>query len=304
MKLMIFLVLAAYYAGQGSLTGIEDLVSPASRIMGGGSTARRMHEMHGSGMMVPAIVPDRILVVDREFRVLVDSAFSADAEKDAINANEVLERGEPVTLDGEPLAWVLVGSMIDRAFNPTQQRFLGALRRAVLFSAIAVAMVALAIGSVFLDGVTRPLRELTDAAQAITTGDLAVPLPSTANDEVGDLTVAFRTMRDSLEDARSQRDRMFRDIAHELRTPVTLSRGEEDAMLDGVYTIDADSVCSLQEEIAILDRLIGDVRLIASMDRDRFTLHRQSIEVGVLFERAERIGSRRHSRSGIGTHRT
>ena len=281
----------AYYEDQGSFEGVSDLIRPTVRRSGGDPMARRMREMHGTSMptMFQMMLPDRVLLVDREGRVIAASLPPGDARDGDAPAEAVPRRfremGAPVTPFEESTAWVLVGSMIDSAFNPQQARFLHALRTAVLLSALAVAGLAMFLGSAFLAGVTRPLRELTNAARTIAAGDLAVTLPDGGGDEIGALARSFRTMRDSLEEAHTQRDRMFRDIAHELRTPVTLLRGEVEAMLDGVYPIDEQSVRSLQEEIGILDRLVADVRLIASMDGERFVLSREPVDMGALLDR-------------------
>lgn len=286
--------LASYYADRGDFRGVEELLRPAPHPRAGETMMRRMQGMHGSAMpgMMPAMLPERIILLDERSRIVADTRPSELSVRTGSPFPDASVRGEPIadtspagTADDQPVGWVLVGSMIDSTFNPLQEQFLGALRRAVLLSALIVGIVAMVLGSLFVAGITRPLRELTRAAGTIADGNLAVTVPSGGGGEVEALADSFRAMRASLEAAESQRDRMFRNIAHELRTPVTLLRGEIEAMLDGIYTIDRDSLRSLQEEIGILDRLASDLRLISSMDGGDFPLQREPVDPADLLER-------------------
>ncbi len=302
-------VLVAYYEDRGNFDGVAELLRPRSPITG--RDARRMPEMHESmmhserrgpagSMMFGAAVFERVLLVDRDGGTIADSHPTGAISREPRSVYR--ERGVPVVIGGETIARVLVGSMIDSAFNPQQAAFLRALRMAVLLSALVVATVAIVLGTLFLSGVTRPLRELAGAAHTIAGGNLTVTLPPGGADEIGELTESFRTMRDSLEEAHRQRDRMFRDIAHELRTPVTLLRGEIDAMLDGVYRIDADQVRSLREEITFLERLITDVRLISSIEGGEFVLNRERVHVGELLRRVQGAFRTEATAAGIEIH--
>ena len=239
---------------------------------------------------------ERVVLVEENGNVAVDTTDRPLPQDVTARA---AEQGAPVMHEDDPVAWVLVGSMIDSSFDPQQERFLASVRTGVIVSAGAVSLIALLFGSLFLAGLIRPLRQLTAAAQAVSTGNLTVPVTTTANDEVGTLADTFRSMRDALAQAEEERRRMFRDIAHELRTPVTLLRGEIEAMLDGIYPVNADSLRSLHQEIAALDRLIADVRTVSSMDSPGFTIERSPTDVAALLERVRNLFQREASNRGI-----
>jgi len=294
---------ASYYRDQGSFTGAEALVERLPRAPGQNGH-HMMHEMHGMsetrgsmrhGTIGPAEL-ERVVLVEENGNVAVDTT-DRPLPQDVIA--RAAEQGVPVMHEEEPVGWVLVGSMIDSSFDPQQEQFLASVRTGVIVSAGAVSLIALLFGSLFLAGLIRPLRQLTAAAQAVSTGNLTVPVTTTANDEVGTLADTFRSMRDALAQAEEERRRMFRDIAHELRTPVTLLRGEIEAMLDGIYPVNADSLRSLHQEIAALDRLIADVRTVSSMDSPGFTIERSPTDVAALLERVRNLFQREASNRGI-----
>ena len=294
---------ASYYRDQGSFSGAEALVEQIPRAPGQ-DEHHMMHEMRGMGEMrgpmrrgmIGPAEPERVVLVQHDGTVAVDTT---DDPLPQTVSTRAAEQGVPVMHADAPVGWVLVGSMIDSTFDPQQQQFLASVRMGVVVSAGAVSLIALLFGSLFLAGLIRPLRQLTAAAQAVGAGNLTVPVTTTANDEIGTLADTFRSMRDALAQAEEERRRMFRDIAHELRTPVTLLRGEVEAMLDGIYPVNAESLRSLHQEIAVLDRLISDVRTVSSMDSPGFTIERSPTDIAAVLKRVHELFQREASDRGI-----
>lgn len=73
---------------------------------------------------------------------------------------------------------------------------------------------------------TSPLRKLNEATDKIADGhyDNLLSDVRVRNDEMGELTAKFISMAERLEENRQQQTRMFRDISHELRSPLTRMR--------------------------------------------------------------------------------
>src|SRR5215210_1727202 len=83
-----------------------------------------------------------------------------------------------------------------------------------------------------------PIAEVMSAADRVADGDYAVRVETRANGEVGRLVESFNAMTSRLEVNESQRRNLFADVAHELRTPLSIIRGNTEGMLDGVYPRD------------------------------------------------------------------
>ena len=295
---------ASYYQEQGSFEGAELLVDEPAIDWSdrGHGPQSMMHDemLDRRGMMrhrgMRPVETERIALIEEDGSIAVNTTGEALPNDIGDRASET---GVPVMYGDEPVGRLLVGSMIDSGFDPQQERFLASVRMAVMVSAAAVALVALVFGALFLAGLIRPLRQLTAAAQAIAAGDFTAPVTTDVNDEIGTLADTFRSMRDALAQAEEDRRRMFRDIAHELRTPVTLLRGEIEAMLDGVYPVNTESLRSLHQEIGMLDRLIADVRTVSSMDSPSFRIEPSWVEVGALLERVRDAFRREAAEQGI-----
>ena len=96
--------------------------------------------------------------------------------------------------------------------------------------------VALGITYFFSRGLTSPLRQMRDAAEAMADGDytVRVHLDSNSRDEVGQLAISFNEMAEELQHADQMRRDMVANVSHELRTPVSALQAMVENMADGV----------------------------------------------------------------------
>jgi two-component system sensor histidine kinase BaeS len=76
-----------------------------------------------------------------------------------------------------------------------------------------------------------------------------------SGDEIGDLGRAFNRMSQALEHNEQLRRRMMADIAHELRTPLSVIRANLEALQDGVFSLDRESLTPIHEQTQLLTRL-------------------------------------------------
>ena len=148
-----------------------------------------------------------------------------------------------------------------------------ATRTIWLLSAVvaAAALIAWLLGR----RLTRPLAQLTGAAQRMESGDLTQRVVVGSRDEVGALGHAFNSMADSLQRTESLRQRMVTDIAHELRNPLVTLGGTLEAIQDGIYPNSPEVIASLAEETAHLQRLVGDLHELSVVDSVGVRLDRQ-----------------------------
>jgi two-component system sensor histidine kinase BaeS len=140
------------------------------------------------------------------------------------------------------------------------------------------------LGSLLFFQVTRPMRQLARAAQGIAAGDLLQRVPA-SEDEVGQVARSFNTMAESLQRMEQQRQNMVADIAHELRTPLSVIQGNVEAMLDGVLPASPEELQSIHQETILLNRLIGDLRTLSLAEAGQLALDKQPIDLGEVVTR-------------------
>lgn len=119
----------------------------------------------------------------------------------------------------------------------------------------------------------RSLTEVTQAATAIADGhyDSRVP-PAHLGDEFDSLARSFNQMAGRLEDVDAGRRRLFSDLAHEIRTPVSVLEAYFEAIEDGVRTLDPETVAMLRQQTHRLVRFAGDAAALAKAEESPATV--------------------------------
>jgi two-component system OmpR family sensor kinase len=252
--------LGAYYSANHSWEGAEQVLS-------------------GSGPM-QAMRNSHLLVVNAEGLVVIDTTgeltgktFTSGPDTRSIPIRQGAQTiGQLVTFE-EPPDW------------PAGPLVL-AVNRVLLWVAITAGAVGLAIALVLSQSLTSPLRHLSGAMQRFARGERNLSLPDPTGDEVGDLTRSFRGMMTELEKQEEWRKEMTADIAHELRTPLSVIRSNLDALCDGVYPLTKDSLVPIRESTELLDRLIEDLRTLELADAGQLPLELSEVDMPRLLQRA------------------
>ncbi len=171
-----------------------------------------------------------------------------------------------------------------------QQRTLDRINSAVLLGGGVALLAALVIGFVVFRTITHPIDQLSHAAHSLARGDLSARVAATphssrlGDDELTELGATFNVMAGSLQKAETLRRDMTADIAHELRTPLAVMRGNLEAMLDGVYPPDAEHLQPVLNQVHLLTRLVEDLRTLALAEAGQLPLSKRPIELNQLIE--------------------
>ncbi len=157
---------------------------------------------------------------------------------------------------------------------------------------------ALLLGLALARNLTRPLRRLTTAIQAMAAGHLEQRVDISSRDEIGELAGAFNSMSAQLVHSNQARRQMTADIAHELRNPLMVMTGYIEALRDGVLRPTPERFDMMYEEAQHLQRLVADLRILSLADAGELALNTQVVAPAVLLERvaegyrpsAEKVG--------------
>jgi signal transduction histidine kinase len=262
---------AAYYENTGSWQGVEDLLASALLDRGAGRGPGR-----GQGSGGSRDLSDRGLVVDTSGRVVADTEGELTGQ--AIQGN-YQERGAPVVVGGQTVATLIITTQDLSGHSELEEQFLGAVNRALFWAGLLVVVVAVGAAFFLSRQLVGPLRQLSAAAEAMAGGNLAQRVQIRTGDEVGELGRAFNGMANDLQAAEMQRQQMTADIAHELRNPLSVIRGNLEAMLDGIYAPDAEHLGPIHEETLLLQRLVEDLRLLSLADAGQLQLIQTEVDV-------------------------
>ncbi|MDX3748500.1 HAMP domain-containing sensor histidine kinase [Streptomyces sp. AK08-02] len=160
------------------------------------------------------------------------------------------------------------------------------LRIGLLFGGAAAFPASLALSRFLL----RPLDRVRAATRRLAEGhyDDVLELPSEPG--LAALVQDVNTLAAALADTQRRRARLISEVAHEMRTPITILRGQIEGIADGIFTPDEAMFASLADDLDRLQRLAGDLSSLSRSEEGAFDLHREPADVAMLARRtAERL---------------
>ncbi|MFL5801798.1 MAG: ATP-binding protein [Roseiflexaceae bacterium] len=257
--------LGSYYAARGSWDGVGEMLRTSPT--GFASHSMALADAHGVvvlgnygytvGQTVPAGALNAAAAVRVHDQIAGFALFPAPGER----------------ADGPP------------GPPPPEVVFLQQVTWASAISAGVAALIALLLGLLLARTLTRPLRELTAATQAMARGRLDQRVAVHSRDEIGELATSFNQMSADLTRASQLRKQMTADLAHDLRTPLSILRGYTEGLQDGrlqgaptLYTV-------MHGEVEHLQRLVEDLRVLSLADAGELPLNRRAVDPAALLER-------------------
>lgn len=178
---------------------------------------------------------------------------------------------------------MMMGTMM---MGQPEQEFMHSVHNSLIWVGSAIMLVGLAASYALARSITVPLRKLYTMVREIEQGKYGQKVEVNSNDEVELLAKAFNGMSQALETNTRQRKRLLADIAHELRTPLSVIQGNLEGMLDGVVDKDDEQIASLYEETVQLNRLIKDLRDLSLAEAGQLSLERAPTDLNQLVSRA------------------
>ncbi len=163
-----------------------------------------------------------------------------------------------------------------------EKSFLSDVRQSLWISGGLTAVAALIVALFLSRQITRPLARLAVATKGIAGGNLSTRVDVRAGDEIGQVGEAFNSMAAALQHQEEVRQSMMADIAHELRTPLSVLRGNLEAMLDGLVEPDAEQIQMLHGQSLALARLVEDLRTLSLASAGQLALERRPVDLCTL----------------------
>lgn len=263
---------ATLYAEGGSWQSVQDWVDTASAEMGQGMMMGR-GPMYGRQRMMQE-TGHTLILADPE-----SGAPLAESDKDA--SPVALEAGALVIVNGVTVA-VLAPASASPGLSASEQALLDRINWALWLSAGVAGTVALVAGGLLAASILRPLRQLEQAVAQVAQGNLDARAPVKGRDEIAQLATSFNQMAINLRRQEELRQRMVADIAHELRTPLSVVQGNLQAILDGVYPLERAEIQTIADETRVLSRLVSDLHELAQAEAGHLPLERQITPVAIV----------------------
>jgi two-component system sensor histidine kinase BaeS len=152
-----------------------------------------------------------------------------------------------------------------------------------LLALVVVALAAVGMGRT-VGRTVAPIDDLVAAAARIERGDYSVRVRERGTRPVRSLARAFNGMSARLEDLDQRRRTFLADVAHELRTPLSVIAGQLEGIEDGLYPADAEHLAPIHAQVKALDKLIDDLRTVALAEAGSLPLERKPTDLAALID--------------------
>jgi len=250
------IVLSGYYLQRGDWEGIQPFVEQWGNLYG-----------------------QRIIVTD------ANGIAVADSERDVLGESYAPDSlGRPLS---SPWQTDAIGTLYIESSDVgliSLQILFNEIGRFFIWGGLIGVAIALVITFLLSRRVLAPVKALTSAARQLGRGDFSQRVQVKDKGEVGEMANTFNFMASDLEQAEQLQRNMVADIAHELRTPLSNLRGYLEAVRDGVIKPDADTIRSLDEEAALLSRLVDDLQELSLAEAGELKLVCQAENIGELIK--------------------
>jgi signal transduction histidine kinase len=265
--------LVTYYQTNGSWTGVgNDITSLQAYTPGqpGG-----FHNPPPDGSPITLVGFDRIIVYSNQAEEIGQKVTNSE-----LNSAVILKS------NNQTVGW-LVLTPVNRNFTPDtpEGNFIRNVNSATLLSASVAVLLALVLGGFLAFTMTSSLRDLKEATVEIAKGRFGKQVKVRSKDEIGKLAESFNQMSLDLEKATKTRQQMTADIAHDLRSPLSVITGYAEALSDNKLPGNQEVYDILLQETKHLDRLVDDLRLLTLADTGELPLTRQPTNPKALLER-------------------
>ena len=204
--------------------------------------------------------------------VSVDPSYPAGT----LLTSQMLASGQTIKVNGQTVGVLLTARQVSQ-FRPAESRYLERTYDALLYASLAALGVAILIGILLARTLTKPIKALTNAAEGMAAGKLEQQVQVKSRDEIGQLASSFNQMSAEVVRVNRQRQQLTADIAHDLRTPLTVIAGYIESMRDGVLKPTPERMTVIYSEIERLQKLVDDLKVLSLADSGELSLHRQNL---------------------------
>lgn len=211
--------------------------------------------------------------------------------------NSIMERGnfdgkllEPSLTVGYPIfvnerfkGCVLVHASLSEVQKTSREMF-----RSTMWAILLSVLIAYVVLYFQIRRISRPLKEISEAAKTIAGGEFQKRLKINTQDEIEELSTSFNHMAESLEKIEENRRNLVANISHDLRSPMTSIRGFVEGILDGTIPEDKHGhyLKIVQEESKRLIKITNDLLELSNMQQGKIEIRKSTFELNEVIRRA------------------
>jgi two-component system sensor histidine kinase BaeS len=191
---------------------------------------------------------------------------------------------QAIAIDGKTVGWLGLHKR-EHLASPLAVGFLKQQSQMLYIIGGGILLLAAIVAFLLSRHLLAPVRKLTAGTQALASRQFGTRIEVESKDELGQLAADFNAMAQTMEKYERMRRQWISDIAHELRTPLSILLGEIEALKDGVREVNRDTLDSLYSEAKHLNKIVTDLHELSLADTGALSIQKVPVDaVAVLNE--------------------
>ena len=261
-------IFTAHYIQRGSWEGIEKIFEETAGRRGRG------------GRLFPE---DQLILADANGRVVLNT-------REPLQENRVLSRsslaaGLPVEVDAQRVGTLFLNPVTPQGAVSLEEEFSRSVTSAIFFGGVIAVIIAVVLSLSFTKRIISPLYKLDAGVKEFARGNYKARVTLDSQDEFGRLGEAFNAMAQSVERNEEVKRNMTADVAHELRTPLSILQGNLESLQAGIIKPDPEVISSLHDEIIRISMLVNDLQDISLAEAGKLNLTLKDGDMDELFQK-------------------
>lgn len=202
-----------------------------------------------------------------------------DVDKQVIIGRDLITDNpysEVIELNGKIIGWLsLVPSELVEG-SPGNE-FLAQQYKNYYIIALMVIVLALITAWLFSRHLLAPISSLIDGTYTLIRGNYSLRIEKKTNDELALLSDNVNVLAETLDKNQNNRFKWMSDVTHELKTPLTVLRGQLIGIQDGVFIADEQRVQLFIDQIDSMSNIVNDLYQLSITDVGGLTYKKQPL---------------------------
>lgn len=198
--------------------------------------------------------------------------------------NGMIRSSLNITKNGEKIGNVHI-SHYGAYYRDVDTTYYDTLNKVLIIITIMATILSLIISLILSKSINKPIYKVIDTVKLLGKGKYKERVDNSSSIvEIQDMIESINIMAKRLDSQDAMRKRLTKDIAHELRTPITIILGQLEAIKDGIWEPTEERLNGIYEEIQRIDRLANSLNSLSKIEEENGTLHKEKVEISELIE--------------------
>lgn len=228
--------------------------------------------------------PKRLIITDPDYNILYvyRQNRSGGAGRQMQNTMRVMQdisSWRPITNNSGRSLFFYHLRIPEFTETRSNHKLLKSFRLALSLATLVSFTLAFFASRFFSGGIKKQTNSLVAVLESIAEGKRDIVIPKSSIKEFSQIALAAETLQKNLLREETLRRQWSSDIAHDLRTPLTVLQGTLEGLLDGVFKVDNQKLKTIHTQVKHLSSLVNALSLLSKLETPDYVLHKETISL-------------------------